>query len=435
MMSINDALAAVRNESKQQQILYMREQMVSNCPTALKALKLIDYDYQTPKRRKGYNLVKRENKKLGFVYYVRYSHNGKMLPTKWNTHTNVLFEAEAFALQNKEQLVSGYTRCHDTAGFKVMEDFYNKDSVYFISDAKRSRPLGEKDRAVYERVIKNKFVPFLRERRITSPVKIDFHILHDFQDHLLAKGLKPRTINGYFNALSRVFRYLTYKELISENPCCKVIRLPVRAEDRKSHGCYELEKLSGVFNEAWDDEIQYLLCLLIYTTDMRNVEIKRIRPRDIIEIEGCRFIDIKDSKTNNGVRLVPLHDFVYKKVKAFSKGKRDDELLFKSCQTRIFARANLTLGAKLRISEQELEAQNITFYSGRNYWKTLMNSERLGDDIEEYFMGHRVTGDVSKLYNHKDKQGQKRMVEKAKKVFEILDRCIFSFTAKQSGNN
>ena len=64
-----------------------------------------------------------------------------------------------------------------------------------------------------------------------------------------------------------------------------------------------------------------------------------------------------------------------------------------------------------------------------------MNSEGLGDDIEEFFMGHRVTGNVSKLYNHKDKQGQSRMVEKARRVFAILDRCIFSFTAGKIKNS
>jgi len=54
----------------------------------------------------------------------------------------------------------------------------------------------------------------------------------------------------------------------------------------------------------------------------------------------------------------------------------------------------------------------------------LMNSEELGD-IEEYFMGHKVSGDVAKRYNHRDKQGREKLLEKAKKVFDILDKWVF----------
>jgi hypothetical protein len=41
-----------------------------------------------------------------------------------------------------------------------------------------------------------------------------------------------------------------------------------------------------------------------------------IRPRDIIILGGLRFIDIKESKTENGIRFIPLHKFVYAKLSA-----------------------------------------------------------------------------------------------------------------------
>ncbi|MDR1838637.1 MAG: hypothetical protein LBQ93_03510 [Treponema sp.] len=43
----------------------------------------------------------------------------------------------------------------------------------------------------------------------------------------------------------------------------------------------------------------------LYTTGMRNSEIKKISMADIQLIDGCRFISVKKSKTQNGVRLVP----------------------------------------------------------------------------------------------------------------------------------
>jgi hypothetical protein len=53
-----------------------------------------------------------------------------------------------------------------------------------------------------------------------------------------------------------------------------------------------------------------------------------------------------------------------------------------------------------------------------------MNAEELGD-VEEYFMGHKVSRDVAKRYNHRDKQGQEKILEKAREVFAILDKRLF----------
>jgi integrase len=167
---------------------------------------------------------------------------------------------------------------------------------------------------------------------------------------------------------------------------------------------------------------------------MRNSEIERTKVSDIIKIEDCRFINITDSKTRNGVRIVPLHDFVYRKLSSFiaKTGKKPDDLLFifsvkgsaKHNQSTVYKKASADMGAVMGLSEAELAGQHITFYSGRHYWKTLINSEDLGD-IEEYFMGHKVSKNVAKRYNHRDKQGQEKILEKAREVLKILDKRLF----------
>jgi integrase len=159
---------------------------------------------------------------------------------------------------------------------------------------------------------------------------------------------------------------------------------------------------------------------------MRNGEIIRFKIDDIICTEGCRFIEIKVSKTPSGLRLVPLHDFVYHKLKAYASKKNIAEAVFDKLRSETFSNANKELARRLKVSEEELERENITFYSGRHYWKTLMNSEELGEDIEEMFMGHLVSNNVAKRYNHRDKQGKMRLAMKARQVFTILDQCLFS---------
>jgi integrase len=220
--------------------------------------------------------------------------------------------------------------------------------------------------------------------------------------------------------------------VISENPLDRVKSLKLGDKSIEVRGCIDIDKIRGVFNTQWGDPLSYLLCLMIYSTGMRNSEIEKIRCKDIIEIDGIHFIDIKDSKTENGIRLVPLHDLVYKKIKMYIEqtGKQGEDYIFSAHggpnQSTTYKDANILLGKELKIPEDELEKQGITFYSGRHFWKTLMSSEGLGDDIEEFFMGHKVSGDVSKNYNHKDKRGRGKLLEKAKEVFNILDKKLFS---------
>jgi integrase len=423
MTSLAESLKAVREGTG---LEYFRSYFRSEFPVTMEALRLVDTSRTCPPKRKGFNLVKRENRKKGFVYYVRYSHQGKMLPSKWNTGTNVTEEAEKFAAENRERLVGRYLREHDAGAFRVFGEFFGEGSVYLAREERRNRPLSETTRKSYHSVINTKFIPFLRERKIGGVEGISAGTLCDFQDHCLARGMRPQTVNDYLKAVKRVFLYLARKGMVKGNPCAEVKSIPVRAEDRTARGCHEIEKLKGVFNRKWGDQKQYLLCLLIHTTGMRNGEIRRIRMADIKLINGCRFIDIRESKTESGVRLVPLHEKVYREMEEYGRGKSPDEAVFGACPSVTFSKACRELARRVSGSEGGVEDKSITFYSGRHYWKTLMNSGGLGEEAEEIFMGHKVSGDMAKLYNHRDKQGRKMIARKAKQVFSILDRRLFA---------
>ena len=83
------------------------------------------------------------------------------------------------------------------------------------------------------------------------------------------------------------------------------------------------------------------------------------------------------------------------------------------------------MGELMGRTPESLKSENIRFYSGRKFWKTLMASEELGRNTEEYFMGHRMTGDVEKLYKDLTKVGAEKLAEKAREVFAALDRRLF----------
>jgi integrase len=410
-------------------------------PEVFAALQAIDLKVvshsNSQKNPKRYSLIKRPSKKYDYLYYVRYIDNGKLIPSKWNAHTNILQEAEKFAQENRDRILSAYYSKHalknaDNELYAILEKYYQPGSPYLEKDKNRNRILCKKTRSIYYHFMKEQFISFLQENNIKTFQEIDPPVIANFQDYLLSKGTKPQSINRYLSSVNCVFNHLLITGVIKENAFDRVKALKMGAKSTEVRGCHELDKVKGVFNTSWDNTLLYLLCLTIYSTGMRNSEIEKIKVCDIIELDGIHFVDIKGSKTKNGIRLVPLHEFVYKKISAYIKktDKQVDGYIFSAHggpnQSTDYKEANSLLAKRLKVSDEELEKQNITFYSGRHFWKTLMSSEGLREDIEEFFMGHKISGDISKNYNHKDKQGKEKLLEKAKEVFAILDKKLFA---------
>jgi integrase len=271
------------------------------------------------------------------------------------------------------------------------------------------------------------FIPFLKEENAVTFSGVTPSLLTKFQDRLLSGGNIPVTVNRNMRLVRRMFPHLVSRGGLAENPCDKVTPIPDVPETHKARGCYELDSLKGVFDEEWEDKTSYLLCLLMYGTNLRNCEIRRLKGGHIAAVEDCHFIDVRVSKTRNGVRHRPLHEFIRVKLAGYmaERGIEPDEYVFSHLSGRVFRKAYLTMGERLGKSGDDLKAENISFYSGRHFWKTLMNAGNLGEDAEEYWMGHAVSGDVAKTYNHRDKQGREVMLGKTREAFAILDRYLF----------
>jgi len=424
----------------------LKKELWETNPAEMQDYKEYGSKFTDPAIPKRFYLNKIRNKKLGFVYYVKYLDNGKVIPSHWCTHTSDIEAAERFALQNREKLLSNYytrgnkkIKSHKEL-YSILKKYYAENSEFLQTDKRRGRILNDKARVTYHNFINKQFIPYLRKERITSFEQIDTPLLSRFQNYLLAdktikgkaiKGIKPQTINHYVSYISLIFDHLLQEGQIKTNPCKSLITLKVKQEDQEITGCYEKSKLKGVFNKKWNNEFSYLLCLVIYTTGMRNSEIERIKVSDLTMIDNINFLDIPASKTRNGIRSVPLHDFVHRKLLVFIRKNNlsSNDIIFKNPKRKklgsdIYDEANLELGKFTGYDREMLVKENISFYSGRHFWKTLMNSENLGD-IEEFFMGHKVTADVAERYNHRDKQGKKKLLEKTKKVFSILDKWVF----------
>ena len=340
-------------------------------------------------------------------------------------------------------------RKQDKTLYVILQQYYEKDSSYLIIDSIRGRKLNENSRKILKGFIINTFIPFLRINKIKNFKDINAVLISSFQNYLLLeKKLLPQSINRQISGIKAIFSHIYMTGITGSNLIKDIV--PLRRLNNMIRGCFSMDELKGVFAKKWPCNKSWLLCALIYSAGLRNSEISNLKVRDIqnnmnqkkyndsssqniykeSDLSDIDFLNIEHSKTLNGIRKIPLHPKVKEALDCWIKehGLADDDFLFVKNQNQRFYRtakkAGDCLGTVLGITRKELAFQNITFYSGRHFYKTMLNSYNLGD-IEELFMGHSVTTKVSEIYNHKNKRGEKLLLEAAKRAIEIIDICLF----------
>jgi len=389
--------------------------------------------------RQEFSIILRRGKK-GNTYYVRYFRDKKMIPSQWSTKTDDHGKAEIFSRENRESLLKNYfNKKEGKTLYKILCDYYIKASSYLKIDAVRGRKLNENSRKILHGFIVNTFIPFLKENKIKDFNEINAVLINRFQNYLLLeKNNLPQSINRQIGGIKAIFSHLYMTGVIESNPIKDAA--PLRCLNMKIRGCYSLDDLSGIFKKTWTDKKSYLLCALIYTAGLRNNEINHLRVIDITHkiFENknpsgqciVNFLNIGRSKTKYGIRKIPLHPAVKETLSQWTDENRlsGDDFLFVGNETQKFyryaRRANIYLGSLLGKTPAELDSENITFYSGRHFYKTMLNTYNLGD-IEELFMGHSVNKNVSELYNHKDKRGEQELLKASLRTIEIIDECFF----------
>jgi hypothetical protein len=138
MSVLNNAITSVREINRLQNygitpdIQLLQKQIAARFPMVLKVFRSVDAEINAKKQHKGYYLVKRPHKTRGFLFYVRYVHKGKTIPSMWNTGTNIKEAADIFAMENKKRIIEEYLARTDNRLFTILENYYKKDAKHFI---------------------------------------------------------------------------------------------------------------------------------------------------------------------------------------------------------------------------------------------------------------------------------------------------------------
>ena len=322
-----------------------------------------------------------------------------------------------------------YNRREGKVLYALLQRYYSQDSPYLVIDAARGRKINENSRQILHGFIVNSFIPYLQRSNIKTFEEIKPVVMNRYQNYLLIeKKLLPQSINRQISGIKAIFSHMYMTGIIERNVMKDIA--PLRNMNSRIRGCYSLEDLAGIFRNQWEDKKSYLLCSLIYSAGLRNSEIQNLKVKDIIAKEDIHFLNIVKSKTASGIRIIPIHPKIKNALDEWIIEKHLPEescLFMKNPGLRIFKtarKAHFYMASLLGKDQKELERENITFYSGRHFYKTMLNCYNLGD-IEELFMGHRVNKDVKERYNHKNKRGEKELLKEAGKVIEVIDKTLF----------
>jgi hypothetical protein len=130
-----------------------KKEIESLLPFELKALKKFDEEVlsetETKKTIKNFYLSKRNCKKTGYVYTVRYrDDNGVIIPSHWSTGTSIYGKALDFATNNRGKILQDYYAKNEADDlYKILSGYYDKNgSEAYNLDVKRGdrKPLRRK---------------------------------------------------------------------------------------------------------------------------------------------------------------------------------------------------------------------------------------------------------------------------------------------------
>jgi hypothetical protein len=240
----------------------LREKFLRESPDALAALKRLDSEI-APKRGRGFCFQKVPSRKYGFLYYVRYVENGKVIPSRWNTRTNNMLLAEKFAAENKEGILSNWHLKHDKNDrfYSILKNYYKPGSEYMVNKTNRGGGITEQSRITAWKFVTNRLIPYLHTLKLENLNDLLVKHVLDFQNRLLLDGMCRQTVNRYMSPVREAFDYLVLQGMINQN-VFRSVRMFADIKE-KERGCYEIGDMRGVFLEDWGDTLDYLLCAVI----------------------------------------------------------------------------------------------------------------------------------------------------------------------------
>ncbi len=280
---------------------------------------------------------------------------------------------------------------------RIAERYFGSNTA--VSDISRARVREYRD------ILTQLPRDFLKARRFAS---MDLCALATLPVSEKGKLLGPASVNAYLGTLSHFFRYGSDLAYCADNPATKMaVKDPVKPRDKRdTFSKTDLEVLfrqpfyTGCDGCHWDKPgkfrdrgTRFWVPIVALFTGMRRGEIFGLTPERLLRFDGSYAFDITEAKTDNGIRLVPVHPMLIELgLLEFIRATPANTLIFRDQSDdalgKFFARL---------IKSARYPSSKLTFHSLRHTFTDAARAARIGKEIIQALVGHSG-GSVTDAY-------------------------------------
>ena len=246
---------------------------------------------------------------------------------------------------------------------------------------------------------------FLKNPAITRITASD---VTRYQEFLAEKGNGVRTIDNKISIVRAVFNFAVKQGYTRNgNPAQNRALLTKKQRLKGGYAIFEKEEIeqffkSGFFKEQEEKDPDYTTAVLFgLFTGCRIGEITSLKKDNFKKsTTGTNYLVIRDSKTNAGIREVPLHPYLLERISEFLDKKTDK--IFKYVEKEGKGTGN-AVGKKFarNLESAKITREKLVFHSLRKFVNNELMKNGVSLENRCQFIGHEIENVNVAIYTNK----------------------------------
>ena len=246
---------------------------------------------------------------------------------------------------------------------------------------------------------------FLKNPAITRITASD---VTRYQEFLAEKGNGVRTIDNKISIVRAVFNFAVKQGYTRNgNPAQNRALLTKKQRLKGGYAIFEKEEIeqffkSGFFKEQEEKDPDYTTAVLFgLFTGCRIGEITSLKKDNFKKsTTGTNYLVIRDSKTNAGIREVPLHPYLLERISEFLDKKTDK--IFKYVEKEGKGTGN-AVGKKFarNLEGAKITREKLVFHSLRKFVNNELMKNGVSLENRCQFIGHEIENVNVAIYTNK----------------------------------
>ena len=267
---------------------------------------------------------------------------------------------------------------------------------------------------------------FLKNPPITRVTASD---ITRYQEYLAEKGNSVRTIDNKISTVRSLYNFAKKQGYTrQENPAENRALLTKKQRLKGGYAIFEKEEItaffqSEFFKEQKDKDPDYTTAVILgLFTGCRIGEITNIRKDQFkISEQGTNYLVIRDSKTLAGIREIPIHPSVYKRIEPFIGSKTDK--IFKYVERDGKGTGN-AVGKKFvrNLESAKITREKLVFHSLRKFVNNELMKNKVSLEHRCQLIGHELDNVNVSVYT--EKIGIDEMAEAVFPTFEKIYNLV-----------